>query len=373
MKQDRSVKSANSESESLMLKIETQKSDATNPFYGKKDERDKFKHDSNKQIKDRLNNTKIVLIIILVLITSVYYSLIRKLIKHSIINNLSIKVYHSIFVFIIYIIDKNFDIEPVNQSNISIIYEDDDEQLNDLEVKLLQDKSPNKESKLSVTSTMIFIYSLGILTFTCELLTFYYLQLFNTNENIGLIFCSLSVEFFLTRIYFYYMCDCSISKINLIGLLLHISLNILICIYFFNFIMMLIFLIITLLKLLKLIIRQKVNQQRNSFIFQNIVNTDFICGILLLIYLLINQDFRLYSLSRIIIILFASICYFFYLKKKTFNTIYDFTIFSLIFPCMGIIDLMINNHLLLVSNFSIMILTCVLVYFSFKGEKVYLF
>lgn len=366
-----SEKYEESEVDSFVIKIETQRTNEPNPFIGMKDKRELEKINKEQKIKSEDNNYAISLLIIVVLL-ALYYSMITKSRRGVILT----KVYNSFCLMLIMIMDRSLNYENLDDFIIDEYIDDDKKQnlLNNEQISsnngsqtLLQNIIDKKyiddenKSGLTVTNLKFMMVILGILCFILELLMYTFIKQ-NNDFNLGIIFCLLSYEYIAIKLYNHIKLKSNLDKENIIGLCGLYILNLSINIMFFDQLTLYLSLLISLLYFAKYLILENLRNQFSSLILNYTIKTDFFVSICFLIYLLINDEFYLLSLSSLIILFFASSCYFIYLKNYK---LMDLSIHSIFCPIVGIIDLIINNRQINIYNLLTMLLNCLLLIMTF--------
>lgn len=421
----KSNKSENSETESFIFKIETQKSsELKNSFTGKQDEREIARNVYQSRMKSRRDrnnqqNQYLIAILIVVILCAVYYAMIIKSRRGVLLT----KVYHSFCLLIISIIDRflNFD----QYDNLFIIDEEYDESLKqDLldsnysnnnsrsdinEIRLnneenLINKSYNGMSEIKIseggrnisqaspnnTNTnaninintnsdfnhqpvkkgfskneiMMMMIALGFVSFFCELITFSFIKR-NNDENLGILFCLLSYEYIMVKIYNYKTLSHNLNLPNILGLLGIYFSSITLNLIFFDQVNMYYSLIISSLRFIRYYIQIKLKNQFTNVVLLSTIITDLSLGLACFFGLLYSRSFHLISFSNLIIIFFASSCYYFYLKNYK---IFDLTVYAFTYPALGIVDLIINNRTITFLSLFCMMIVSGVVLLTFQGD-----
>lgn len=230
------------------------------------------------------------------------------------------------------------------------------------------------------------------------------------NINLSYVFCLiLSAELILIRLFNRIKYNDKLSYLNILGLLgsaiiiiyiiisnitvintlkrntniknkdiLKISKNI-----YFNII---ISFLISITRFLKHYFRCLLQHQKEYTIIYVICISDIIISVILFVVCYIIDNFTYYNynydknikfyyieilrLSDYIIIFFSSICYFYVLKNLSVNSATDLLVLSTLIPCLGILDLIINNRLINLYILIIMFVNAILLYFVFKGKYI---
>lgn len=388
-------------SESLLLKIETQKSDISNPYIDKKDIRETRQNESTQ--KEKVNNenlsSSLIVVIFLVLLYSIYYSLISKILKYPYIT----KGYHSTFLYIIYLIDSYFEKGRNKRKyyQVEIIHEEyeDEEESKENELKaglLLNNNSNNLNNsnnnrkthtntdenrginmnrslsfKKKSKKTIVFILILsGSLNFIVELLVFHMINM-HLKSNIGYAFSLLSVEFALLRLFFFFENSYKFNLLSFSSCLIQILIVIYVSLNDLTLTSQLVLLGIIILKLVNFHIKLLLKSQNQKIILKYSIYTDLSFGLMILFYnfLLSNLFFNGTSLSFLIILLISTVCFYFYMKLYNFSSSFEYSHFSMSIFVVGIFDLLFNDHFVDFSGFFMMVSMVVLVYFQFKEKK----
>lgn len=387
-------------SESLLLKIETQKSDVSNPYIDKKDIRETRQIESNTKLKEKVNteniSSSLIVVIFLVLLYSIYYSLISKVLKYPYIT----KGYQSTFLFIIYLIDSYFE-KGKNKKNyyVEIIHEENEDEEeskeNELKASLLlsNDSNDSNDNKKTYTNTdetigitmynrslsfkkkskktIVFILILnGSLNFIIELLVFQMINM-HLKSNIGYAFSLLSVEFPLLRLFFFFENSYKFNLLSFTSCLIQILIVIYVSLNDLTMTSQLVLLGIIILKLVNFHIKLLLKSQNQRIILKYSIYTDLSLGLFIILYnfLLSNLFFNMTSLSFLIILLISTVCLYYYMKLNHFSTSFEYCHFSMCFFVVGIFDLLFNDHFIDFICFFMMISMVVLIYVQFKEKK----
>ena len=346
---------SDSDMDSMVLKIETQRSSENNPYQGMQDQRELMKYQSNNQQKKVANsefNRYLFSIIVVVVLNTVYYAMITKSRRGILIT----KVYNSFCLLCLLFIDKLFNYEF---DNIYIVDEQFDNELKqDLieketkEIQMLDEKYLNNGGSsflvkakspvvgLDKFSIIFLMISLGLISFFNELITYCFIQK-NDEFNLGVPFCILSYEFIIIKLYNHIKLGQSLKLTNILGLIAIYFLAISYTLIFYDQENMYYSLVISILRFSKYYIQLKLKFQINFVILLISGIADVILGLFFMFYLLYGNEFYILSLSHFIILFFASSCYYFYMKNYR---IFDLSIYAFSFPVLGIIDLVINDR-----------------------------
>lgn len=334
-------------SDEFELKIETQISHY-NPFEGMVDERVK-----NKTTKKVNNSDKFLGTLGIILLVSLYYSLI---LKNS--NSVTItKIYHSVCLSSILLIDSYINSQDFKR----LTFHDEDKR--DMSENLLSSYPLSiqtiKRFNKSISRKKFILYSVtvGILYFASELMTYYFIQYYHEN-NLGLVLSLFSLEFVFIRLS-YYLEGKRIYFLNILGAILVYFLSASITVIYFNILILIFCLIICCLRYIIYYIRKQLGSYAEGKFLLIVVLSDLFLGLTTFFIFLYANYFEILSLSNFILIFFATCCFYSFIKQFLHNDLNELSIYSLIFPCLGFCDLIINNKLIDLVNLVFM--------FSFSG------
>lgn len=349
------------DSDSLVLKIETQKSD-TYAFSGMKDQRE-VGSSSNKYNKGKMNSfdQRFVSSLIVILLTCVYYCTINRMTY----NIMETKAFHSFGLILVLLFDKALSIQKY--SKISIVEEEFDN-LND---GLLSSNSKGPQLPRSKQDIVLVMILFGVVAFVCESLTYYFLST-HKEYNIGLLYCLLSYEYVIYRLICYTSYGIGFQMINLIGFFAVYVLSTGLSLIQFSIGSLILALIISCLRVLKVTLLNSLKFQYEYTVLLISMLTDFVLGVIVYLYYSYHHGFYIPHLSHFILMLLAAASYFYSIKASFYITVYDISTMSLIYPCIGIIDLIIDNKGLDIAELLIMMVVTLFVYLSFKGEQIVL-
>lgn len=307
-------------SNDLILKIETQKTNE-NPYSkfhdeNKKNKRRQVKQQSYYKIYEPSSLNSHLLLIISIIFTCLFYSLILKIHKYFLFT----KFYHSFSLGIICVIDYCMNKEYYTTFN--------NEQFDrgDLQEPLFKRKEFQTIGELRqryMTNREVYFYSLivGIVSFTTELLIFYLLSKsthMGYNSAIG--FSLLSLEYIMIRLH-YSMEHVKLEFINFTGILIILFIFLYVSLQFLDITIATVGLFICVLKFIKFSVfldMSKYNKISNDKVILGMHTVDFIIGmVIVFLYLLDNDNHRLFNFSHIFIVGVGTTCY--YLNIKYFR------------------------------------------------------
>jgi hypothetical protein len=378
---------SNSSTSELVLKIESAKTDEYQYVYkptpsprgkkiypraGRKKIRNISKYKYSR-IYDAVNPHSHLLLLISVVLVCLYYTVVLRVEQKFFIE----KYYHSFSLGIICLIDFLVNRETFQTVKVSEEY---DNNVNNIKEPLLTvdsvSSSDIKNKMLTFKEFLFYVISLGIVSFTTELFTFYLLNettlTYNYNASIG--FALICFDVIMIRFH-YSMQDVKIEFLNFLGLLTIFCLFLFISMTYLSLPLGGVAFFVSALKFAKFYLFMDLNNYsylnlNKVVLLMNFI--DFGIGCTIVFVELILYDYHLeFIFSHFFLILVATLCFYINIKYLRDFDKYGMSIMALCFPLMIVFDLFINRRRINFPELLLIIIMTISVVFSFIGDKIW--